>query len=104
LNSSTTTLSLHDALPIMKADYQLGGRKLVKGKVQWTVSKKDNRVHYGIYKVQDGDDKKIGETTGETEFMIDDVSLFKTNEYYVVPYDPLTKTEGKNSKKIKMSF
>ena len=88
----------------VKADYQLGGLKLVKGKLQWTVSKKDNRVHYRIYKVQDGDDKKIGETTGETEFMIDDVSLFKTNEYYVVPYDPLTKTEGKNSKKIKMSF
>lgn len=86
------------------ADYQLGGMKLVKGKLHWNVSKKDNRVHYRIYKVQDGDDKKIGETTGETEFMIDDLNLFKTNQYYVVPYDPLTKTEGKHSESIKMSF
>ncbi|OZU87940.1 penicillin-binding protein [Virgibacillus indicus] len=86
----------------LKASYSFGGISLVKGKLSWTGSE-DSRVVYRIYRERDGIDKRVGEVEGQTEFVIDN-ALFQSNEYYVVPYDPLRKVEGERSESIELSW
>lgn len=86
----------------LKATYALGSISLIKGKLSWTGSE-DDRVVYRIYVDRKGVDKRIGEVEGKTEYIVNN-ALFQTNKYYVVPYDPLTKLEGKSSETIEMSW
>lgn len=86
----------------LKADYVFGGISIVKGKLSWKASD-DDRVIYRIYVERDGIDKRIAEVAGETEYVVNN-ALFKTNKYYVVPYDPLTKLEGKSSNVVELSW
>lgn len=83
--------------------YTFGGLSLLKGKITWTGSE-DDRIIYRIYKEQEGTDKRIGEISGETEFIIDKVSIFQPSYYYVVPYDSLTNREGERSETVKLSI
>lgn len=76
--------------------YQFGGLKILKGKLQWTGSN-DRRVIYKIFEKNGDGVKQIAETTGETEYVIDEFMLFKHREYYVIPVDPYTEREGKQS-------
>lgn len=76
--------------------YQFGGLKILKGKLQWTGSN-DRRVIYKIFEKNGDEVKQIAETTGETEYVIDEFMLFKHREYYVIPVDPYTEREGKQS-------
>lgn len=84
-------------------NYVFGGFSLIKGKITWKGSN-DNRVVYHIYEAKDGRDERIGEVTGSTEFIIKDVGFLQTGYYYIVPYNPLTKEEGNQSKTVKLSL
>jgi len=75
----------------------------LSGKLTWNGST-DKRVIYRIYQVEPGIDKRIGEVTGIHEYRINLSSLFKSKQYYVVPYDPLTKLEGKRSPFVELSL
>lgn len=93
-------------LPIVsdvRVKYIMGGFPFIKGKITWTAAE-DERVEYHIYHVRKGQDKQIGEVTGQGEFVIDRVSLLTTNEYYIVPYDPLTEMEGEHSETVELTF
>lgn len=83
--------------------YVFGGLSLIKGEISWTGSS-DERVIYRIYQKENGIDKKIGEVIGETAFKIDDVKLLQTNYFYIVPYNPFTKTEGEPSEVVELSI
>src|SRR5690625_199227 len=87
----------------VRVKYIMGGFPFIKGKITWTAAE-DERVEYHIYHVRKGEDKQIGEVTGQGEFVIDRVSLLKTNKYYIVPYDPLTKMEGEPSEAMELTF
>lgn len=86
----------------VKAAYAFGNISILGVKLTWEGSK-DERVIYRIYREEEGVDKRIGEVEGKTEFIIEDV-MFNTNEYYVVPYDPLTKTEGTPSETVRLAW
>ncbi|RDW19913.1 transglycosylase domain-containing protein [Oceanobacillus chungangensis] len=86
----------------LQASYEFGGFSIVKGKLSWQGSV-DERVIYRIYREEDGIDTRVGEVGGETEFIINN-ALFKSNRYYIVPYDPLTKLEGTRSETIELSW
>ncbi|HLR74755.1 MAG TPA: PBP1A family penicillin-binding protein [Virgibacillus sp.] len=87
----------------VQASYTFGGWSLIKGELKWSGSS-DTRVVYHIYRQQRDRDEKIGEVVGETTYTIEDVSIFKTSYFYIVPYDPLTGREGKPSEVIELSL
>lgn len=84
--------------------YVFGGFSLVKGKITWrdTAHHSDERIVYRIYRQKDGRDELIGEVIGESEYTIDDVPLFKSSTFYVVPYNPLTNVEGEQSQSVEL--
>lgn len=88
----------------VEGKYVFGIFPSIKGKLTWQVNNDDDRIIYRIYHEKDGVDERIGEVVGETEFVLDDISLFMENYYYVVPYNPLTKIEGEPSSSIKLTF
>lgn len=87
----------------LSGKYIFGGFRILKGKLSWT-KPLDDRITYHIYKRAGGKDKKIGEVIGEAEFVIEKISLFQTDSYYVVPVDPLSGLEGEPSEVIQLSF
>jgi penicillin-binding protein 2A len=88
----------------LSSTFVFGGLKILKGKLQWP-SAGDDRIVYRVYEVNDsGEDKMVGEVTGETEFVIDEFLLFQKRSYYVVPYDPLGERQGEASNVVDISF
>ncbi|MEN1970243.1 transglycosylase domain-containing protein [Lentibacillus sp. N15] len=87
----------------INAAYTFGGLRIVKGKITWTAAQ-DDRVEYHIYQKQEGKLPKLIGTTKGDEFTVTDLSLFGSSYYFVVPYDPLTKTEGKQSNLVELSL
>ena len=87
----------------MSSSYIFGGLKLLKGKLEWTNSG-DERVVYRIYEEKKDGDELIGEVSGGNQFIVEDFSIFRTNIYYVVPYDPLAQVEGSPSNIVKLTF
>lgn len=93
-------------LPVVddvRAEYIFGGFKLLKGKLTWTVPL-DERIIFHVYKRTNKGDEKIGEVTGKGEFTIDNISIFQTDSYFVLPIDPLSGLEGEPSAAVKLSF
>ncbi|MGY0692843.1 transglycosylase domain-containing protein [Virgibacillus sp. FSP13] len=89
---------------IAKADYTFGGFSLVKGRLLWSGAE-DERVVYHIYKEnEEGIDKRIGVVEDSNEFIIKNMSLLRSEHYYVVPYNPLTKVEGKKSNTVELAL
>ncbi|MBP1968994.1 penicillin-binding protein 2A [Virgibacillus natechei] len=85
----------------VQADYSFGVSSL--GKLTWQGSP-DDRVIYRIYREQEGIDERAGEVKGETEFNLNVTEVFQSNDYYVVPYDPLTKLEGDRSESVSLTW
>lgn len=83
--------------------YVFGGFPLIQGEISWTGSA-DDRIVYHIYRKGSNIDEKIGEVVGETTFKINDVTLLRSNYFYVVPYNPLTKIEGEQSGIVELSM
>jgi len=86
----------------VEASIVFGGTSLVEGKITWRATPKDKRVVYRVYESKSGADALVGEVKGKTTCIIKGVGFFKTKSYYVVPYDPLTKTEGPSSEIVKL--
>ena len=87
----------------LESSYIFGGLKFIKGKLEWSGTD-DDRVVYHVYQEKKDGDEKIGEVVGENEFIIDKVSIFRKNTYYVVPYDPVANVEGKKSNTVYLTF
>lgn len=85
----------------VQVDYSFGVSSL--GKLTWQGSA-DDRVIYRIYREQEGIDERAGEVKGETEFNLNMSEVFQSNDYYVVPYDPLTKLEGERSESVSLTW
>ncbi|MFC4403194.1 transglycosylase domain-containing protein [Gracilibacillus xinjiangensis] len=83
--------------------FKFGGFSIFKGKLYWTASD-DKRVIYRIYEQRDGEDPLIGEVEGEGQFTIDQISVFNSGNYYVVPYNRLTGKEGERSNITSITF
>lgn len=93
-------------LPVLNnvvATHAFGGWKLLKGKLMWE-KQEDDRITFRIYEKNGEDVTKIGEVNGDNEFIIDKFSLLDSNEYYIVPYNPLTGQEGERSNIVEISF
>lgn len=80
-----------------------GGFQIIKGKLSWNKSK-DSRITYRIYEEVNEENKLIAEVANESEYIIDNLSLFSNRYFFVVPFDPLTGTEGKKSNTIPLSM
>ena len=87
----------------VKGNVSIGGKSFLQGKISWKGSE-DERVIYRIYKEKPGINERVGQVEGKNEFIITGFSLLQANSYYIVPYDPLTKMEGKRSESIELSF
>jgi penicillin-binding protein 2A len=87
----------------LHGDYAFGGFSLFNGRLEWTESE-DERIVYHIYQEKEGLDERIGKVEGNNEYTIERIQVFGSSRYYVVPYDPLTKTEGKKSNTVELSM
>lgn len=87
----------------LKGTYTFGGFKILKGKLRWTATLDDN-INYKVYKKTSDEDTLIGEVTGKGEFIIEDVSIFKEESYYIIPTDTVSGVEGKKSEAVSLSF
>ncbi|HLR70408.1 MAG TPA: PBP1A family penicillin-binding protein [Pseudogracilibacillus sp.] len=87
----------------LKSSYVFGGIKILKGKLEWT-NDADDRIIYRVYEDKGESDEKIGEVVGGNQFIIEKFSIFRTNSYYVVPYDPVAQVEGEPSNTVKLTF
>lgn len=83
------------------AEYEFGSLSLVKARLTWE-GLRDERAVYRVYEDRAGVDKRVGEVTGETEFIINN-ALFKHDKYYIVTYDPLTKLESEKSETVELT-
>lgn len=79
-------------LPVIddaRADAGFGGIASFRHTITWSVPE-DDRIIYRIFKMENGEDVKVGEVTGKGEYKINGFRLFQQESYYIVPYDPLT--------------
>lgn len=87
----------------VKVAYTYNWWPFVQGKLSWSGST-DERIVYNIYEQKASGTKKIGQVTGESSFMIDDVSIMNERSYFIVPFDPLTGREGEPSETVTLSW
>ncbi|MGY3715640.1 transglycosylase domain-containing protein [Sutcliffiella cohnii] len=64
----------------------------------------DERIHYHIYSVLDGEHTKVGEVIGENTFEIHHVNVFNVPSYYIVPFNPQTEEQGEPSNEVTPTF
>jgi penicillin-binding protein 2A len=72
-------------------------------KLKWTPSK-DKRLQYKVYAVNEGETTRLDTVKGKGEFVASGKHLFTLPDFYVVPYNPLTKEEGSPSNVVSISF
>ncbi|MCZ0703298.1 penicillin-binding protein 2A [Natronobacillus azotifigens] len=87
----------------LNASFSFGGWTLVRGKLDWTADA-DDRIVYHIYQKTETGDQLIGKTEGIGEFTLTGMSLFGSSQYFVVPYNPLTKQTGQPSNVVTLSL
>ncbi|TFJ93541.1 transglycosylase domain-containing protein [Lentibacillus salicampi] len=87
----------------LHGDYSFGGFSLFNGKLEWTPPD-DERIVYHVYQEKEGIDERIGKVEGDNEYTVNRIPFFGSSRYYVVPYDPLTKTEGQKSNTVELSM
>ncbi|WP_198508867.1 transglycosylase domain-containing protein [Bacillus sp. FJAT-44742] len=80
----------------LNASLSLRGGGLLNVNLSWTPSQ-DDRIIYQVYEVKNGESEKVGEVEGKGEFTVDGVNMFSLDDYMIVPYNPLTETEGEPS-------
>nr|WP_096441040.1 PBP1A family penicillin-binding protein [Alteribacter populi] len=71
--------------------------------LNWTGSE-DDRLHYKIYSVVEGQLEEVDQVAGESHFTVERVNPFSTNEFVVIPYSPQTKQEGPPSNRAQVSW
>lgn len=87
----------------LTSSIKLGGFTLLQGELNWTPSE-DSRVVYRIYERGEEEDHLIGEVEGQGNYTINRINVFRSGEYFVVPYNPLTKQTGESSNVTVLEF
>ncbi|WP_240468609.1 PBP1A family penicillin-binding protein [Gracilibacillus sp. YIM 98692] len=87
----------------LKAELSIGGWALMQGKLHWTAGN-DNRVIYRVYEQTEEEDIFIGEVQGKGSYTLNVLQFFRTGNYYVVPYNPLTDRLGQKSNVVNLKF
>src|SRR5699024_6318798 len=88
----------------LSSTYGFGGLTLLEAKLEWP-DPGDERIIYRNYEAhEDGEDEKIAELTGESEYVGDMFSLFKKRTFYVVSYDSLGDRESEPTNIMTISF
>lgn len=87
----------------LTASMEWGGVTVLHGELNWTKSP-DERVVYRIYEVNEGEEEWVGEVKGKDSYIIRRISVFRSREYYIVPYNPLTGQEGEKSNHVFLEF
>lgn len=86
------------------ASIQFGGFSILRGELNWTPAE-DSRIIYRIFEqAEEGDRLVGGEVEGQGSYTISQINVFQTGEYYVVPYNPLTKQTGEPSNVASLKF
>ncbi|KGP90060.1 penicillin-binding protein [Pontibacillus chungwhensis BH030062] len=80
-----------------------GSLTLLQAELTWTPAR-DDRVVYRIYREEEGQDERIGEVEGRGRYTIKRLTVFHDETYYIVPYDPLTDTEGSPSNQVRVEW
>lgn len=91
------------AVKDLRGSYTFGGFKLLKGKLKWTAAL-DDAILYKVYREKDGETELVGEVQGKGEFLLDDVAIFKSESYYVLPVDVVSGVEGEKSEAVSLSM
>ncbi|WP_235817524.1 MULTISPECIES: transglycosylase domain-containing protein [Gracilibacillus] len=80
----------------LQVNLKFGGFSIIQGNLSWTTGD-DDRIVYRIYQRDGEGDQLLGEIEGQGDYTIQLLSLIQTKEYYIVPYNPLTKQTGEPS-------
>ncbi|WP_237417616.1 transglycosylase domain-containing protein [Halobacillus litoralis] len=81
----------------------LSGLASLRGTIRWSAPD-DERIVYRIFREENGEDVKVGEVTGKSEFKVSAFGIFDQTSYYVVPVDPLTGKKGQSSNTVTLSW
>ncbi|SDO30413.1 transglycosylase domain-containing protein [Alkalicoccus daliensis] len=86
----------------LEADMNLG---LLGGNVElrWEAVDEE-RLHYRIYKLNDGERELLDEVVGESSYTVSRQNIFASHEFIVVPYNPQTKREGTPSERVEADW
>ncbi len=87
----------------LSSDRVFGGLKLIKGRLSWEAPA-DKRTVYRVYELIENEKKLVEEVQGEAEYIVDSLPIFSNREFFVVPYDPFTGKEGKQSNIVSLSL
>ncbi|WNB91431.1 PBP1A family penicillin-binding protein [Bacillus sp. NEB1478] len=87
----------------LRASFGVGDFGMPSVKLNWTASK-DKRLQYKIYTVDEGETTQIDTVKGKGEYTASGKNLFTLPDFYVVPYNPLTKEAGRPSNTVSISF
>ncbi|MCA1030926.1 PBP1A family penicillin-binding protein [Bacillus timonensis] len=83
----------------LEADFSFKPFRFFTVKLKWTPSQ-DERVQYRVYEKRADSVKLIETVTGVGFLELGNVNIFSAPTYYVVPYNPQTKREGKQSNTV----
>jgi penicillin-binding protein 2A len=87
----------------LRAAFGVGDFGMPSVKLNWTPSN-DERLQYKIYAVDEGRATLLETVAGKGEFLASGKHLFTLPDFYIVPYNPLTKEKGRPSNVVSISF
>ncbi len=87
----------------LRASFGMGDYGIPSVKLNWTPSK-DERLQYKVYAVNEGETTLLDTIKGKGEYSASGKNLFTLPDFYVVPYNPLTKQEGEPSNVVSISL
>ncbi|WP_408009519.1 transglycosylase domain-containing protein [Pseudalkalibacillus sp. A8] len=87
----------------LSAQYAFGRYGVPGIQLNWTPSE-DERLMYKIYIKTDNGAEKIDTVEGEGSYTVVSTKLFAFPEFFIVPYDPLTKQDGEPSNTVSSSL
>ncbi|GGB65772.1 transglycosylase domain-containing protein [Fictibacillus barbaricus] len=85
------------------ASFGVGDYGMPSVQLNWSPSK-DKRLQYKVYAVNEGETQLLDTVKGKGQYMASGKNLFTLPDFYVVPYNPLTKQEGQPSNVVSISL
>lgn len=87
----------------LRASFGVGDYGMPSVQLNWSPSK-DKRLQYKVYAVNEGETLLLDTVKGKGQYMASGKNLFTLPDFYVVPYNPLTKQEGQPSNVVSISL
>ncbi|WP_349409610.1 PBP1A family penicillin-binding protein [Pseudalkalibacillus sp. SCS-8] len=87
----------------LQAQYAFGRFGVPGVKLSWTPSE-DERLMYKVYMRTDNGVEKVDTVVGKGTYTVVSPKLFTFPDFFIVPYDPLTKRDGERSNIISTSI